>query len=150
MITANGLKNMTDTLTIKDKIGRTLKVDLDKAEFIVQRKAIPVIQPIESIKDKKIVKQKIKEFVDLVKGRFNKNFSEIGAGFTKNFGFIDGKAVWVDTVSLMQGICLHAEESPILKRKNKTLRLWLRENGSEDLLQDYDNNVDNLLKEKIF
>ncbi len=95
--------NKTDDLhkiiTIRDKLGIYHKVDLDKTEFLVQKRAVLASSKFQDIMnrgDTENAKKCIDSMVDLFIHRYHKGIQDKDPVIRRNFGYIEDTAIEID------------------------------------------------------
>lgn len=95
----NKTGNLHQLAHIIDKIGIEHVVDLDKVEFLLQRRAtlaFPYIQNLIHKREMAEAKKAIESICNLIIERSKKGIYDEDAKIHRNFGFIDGKAILID------------------------------------------------------
>lgn len=127
--------------TIIDKIGIAHTLDLDKLEFIVQRKATLVFPTLQNLMLKNRVaeaKEALGSLVKVLKTRLEKGIFDKDPDLNTNFGFIGAKAIQIDIGRLRyNGERVTKDE---IIRITDNLHQWLMTRYPE---------LDTYLKEKI-
>jgi hypothetical protein len=136
----------TDDLRIKtlliDKLKRNYHVDLDDLEFVVQKKGTLILPLLTSLIQNGLIeegKQRIDQLVDLLEHRVQKRIIDSDCVITKNIGFLDDKAIYIDigqfTKSKEKLTFNTSEDSRIFVQ----LQRWLENNSP--LLAEYLNTT---------
>jgi hypothetical protein len=132
-------------LSLVDRLNIAHKVDADQVEFVLQKRAdlvLPSLQAHLAKHDLTSAKSLLGSLVDLVRTLDQKAINDRDSHFTKNFGFIDGRAVLIDCGSL-------AKKGPEdkLEVKAGALKKWL---GAEypQLLPCLENDLQKLTREE--
>jgi hypothetical protein len=87
------------TIILYDKLGIQHNLDLNRAPFVLQKKAIPVYTQFQQwIEQNQIDKLQngIKDLINLCALRISKNITDDDVHFYSNFGFVNEKAIQVD------------------------------------------------------
>lgn len=89
-------------VTLVDPIGVHHTIDLDKTEFVVQKKAdllFPYLNRLAKQNKKEEAKQAINDLVYCLLTLYHNGIRDLDFSLRNNFGFIDGKAVTLDLSS---------------------------------------------------
>ena len=101
----NKTNEFESKVTIVDHKGKTHFLDLDKVEFVVQRKAQKIYDRFDQlIHDDKVedLRASILSFLQLIAVRCEKGFVEHNLSIRNNFGFVDNTAIQFDCATLTQ------------------------------------------------
>ncbi len=140
------LKPIQTKVTIVDKIGVSHEIDLNKTEFILQKRAVAAYNHIETLIDhgnKDLVQDAIYQLFTLNIQRCKSGIGDIDPDFATNFAFIDGKAALIDTGRLY----LDDSRKDSREYQNELIRItrdfktWIFENHPT-----YQNCFENALK----
>lgn len=86
-------------LTVKDKLGRKLYIDLNKTYFTLQKKSLLLYEFLEDCKKNNksdLAKRGIKELIDLIRYRYRNGIGDKNPALAKNVGFIEGRPMFID------------------------------------------------------
>lgn len=130
-------KKINNKVEIKNKYGQTFGINLNETCFIIQKKAKPLFLSLEEffLKEKeKGLEKGIDEFLNVIVARCKKNIADDDFNAEMNIGFIDGKALIIDTGKLYPANLENKEafKGEILL-STKFLRRWLEKNHLEAL-----------------
>lgn len=119
-------------VALKDKLHRTLILDIDQYAFVVQRKATPPLSYIENLMEKGECSKAQKALIDLLallEYRYQKGIDDRDAVLHRNTGFIEDSPVFLDI-----GQFFYNEEAknPLfykseMYRVTRELSYWLKE-----------------------
>jgi hypothetical protein len=122
--------NKTDFLkqsvTIRDKLGISYKIDLDQTEFIIQKKAHLVFKDLKrrilhsSLEDSKLMINSILEFIY---DRYKKGIKDHDNGLRRNFGLFQDRLIEIDVGSFAKATVPHNSRLLEEELRNKTKRL---------------------------
>lgn len=127
---------LNQTLIVKDRIGMTHALELDKLQFVVQKKAVPTDIYLTNLRNKGKVeeaKEAIKKLLDLTKMRAKLGYSDKDPHLIRNFGFLDQKAVQIDIGGFHRDPkkdLAYYQSQEIFKIQDKFLP-WIEENYPE-------------------
>lgn len=132
----NQTKNLHLTLIAKDKVGLKHKLNLDKLQFVLQKKAIPTDEYLLSLReagDIQSAKKAIYDMLVFTRKRAELGYSDKDPHLIRNFGFIDGNAVEIDIGGFhkdpKKGLKYY-QDREIFKIEEKLLP-WIQENYPE-------------------
>jgi len=132
----NKTEGLFQTLTFTDKIGVKHTIDIDKTEFTLQKKAELIFSKIEReirMGNKQNAKMCIKAFFEAMIFCAKKGILDQDTAIRRNFGFINEKAVFIDTGSLIKDESI--KEATNLKNdlmiKSRRLYRWIRKHHPE-------------------
>lgn len=86
-------------LSVKGPIGQNLYLDLNQYRFVLQRKAVPFRETLVSLierKDEEALRSHISSFLEMLRSRSKKGLRNTDPSLSRNFGFLDGKAIEID------------------------------------------------------
>jgi hypothetical protein len=130
-------------LKCKDRLFRTVTFPLDRMRFVIQRKATLFrTAMLEAKGDPVILKQRIDQFVSLVKRRASLDIKNIDPNVKRNFGFLDESAVEFDFGHFR--LEANLDRNSEVHRYTDKLRKWLMINAPESV--DY---LDRLLADEL-
>lgn len=95
----NKTSHLNQMLTLIDKIGIAHQLDLDKYEFLIQKRATltyPALQTLIDQGETTKAKESISSLVSLLEKRFEKGIFDKDPDLNTNFGFIGEKAIQID------------------------------------------------------
>jgi hypothetical protein len=129
----NKTNDLQQKLILVDKLGIKHTIDLDKYEFVIQKRATLVYETLNRLmKDGKQeeAKKRIDDLVDLVIRRSQKGIYDEDAFISRNFGFIDDKPIIIDAGRLRK---VPSQSQPAVYKADLLLttdrfRLWLEQN----------------------
>lgn len=131
-------------IVLVDSLGVSYLVDLDSTHFLVQKKG-ELIFPLLSnlVKQEKLddAKKVIDEVIALIVTRCHKGIADLDPVLEKNYGWLAGKAIHLDSGRFKKVETLSEKEEVL--RITKGLKVWLQETNP-DLLAHYENRVDSL------
>ncbi len=141
----NKTEDMHKPVTLYDKIGVKHVIDLDKTEFVVQKRADLLIPHIENlVKHKKIeeAKSSLNDFLACLLQFSQNGLRDLDTSLRKNYGFIEGKAVSFDLSSFVSDETLKHPGSyrKEIVLKSQRLSRHLRKNHPE-LFTYYENRI---------
>lgn len=119
-------------LQCRDPLGRKRSIPLDSYRFVLQKKAEPFRETLQKAiqsGNPTEVKDKIDSFLQLLHQRTAKGISNSDPNLSRNFGFLDGRAVEFDfgNYSRRPSFCPDREIEGYTNR----LRRWLKKNSPE-------------------
>lgn len=115
-------------VVLVDKLGLRHAVDIDHYEFVLQRKALPAAQVLLNVHDDELLQAKIKQLVDLVIRRCEKDIIDTDKSFVQNVAFYADKdqGIIVDIGQLIKSpkpLTLKEIQQDVQKRL-WNLRVW--------------------------
>ncbi len=113
------------TVTLTDKLHCAHTLDLNKAPFVLQKKATPIYKQLRQwIAEGRTeqAKQGIANLVSLLKKRIEKNLQDDDVHFYSNFGFIGEQAIQLDPGHFTKGITSDPQQE--MKAITKELTAW--------------------------
>lgn len=125
--------NLNLCLEVKDWLGRTHKIDLDKTEFVLQEKAELIFTHMKKVKEKegiKGVEKTLAAFLGLVQTQIDRGIFDRDKAVSHNYGFVGDKPVHLDIGRLTKG-----EKLGEYERIYGRVAAWLKENAPEVLAQ---------------
>ncbi|MCY3974107.1 MAG: hypothetical protein OXF02_00970 [Simkaniaceae bacterium] len=127
----NPTEDLKVVLSVRSGIGRLFRLDLDRLQFIVQRRAVPVADYLLTLRKANCLSEAeraVSDLLALTERRARLGYRDKDPRLLRNFGFVDGRAVqWdiggfgPDTPTNMDRY-YYAEESRVME---ETLRKWL-------------------------
>lgn len=121
-------EKMFGKTTLIDKMGFSHELNLDKTEFVLQKRCIPAGIYLKNLSNKQ---EAIDKLLTLIEERSKKGIKNKDGKVLENMGFIDGKAVELDIGSYkMRSKSTHP--NPHLKARlkaEKKLMDWIHENS---------------------
>ncbi len=100
----NKTDDLHPTLRIVDKLGIAHSLDLDRVEFVLQKRATLVYPHLKAQLEQNNLegaKSSIRSLVDLIVERSKKGIFDEDARIHRNFGFVEGKACIIDVGRLV-------------------------------------------------
>lgn len=88
------------TVTLVDKLGRKRRVEIDKYEYVVQKKATTVKEMFTQIQsDEAQMQERIDQLLTLIFSRYRKGICDRDRSFVQNVAFLpeEGRALFIDT-----------------------------------------------------
>jgi hypothetical protein len=117
-------------LHAKGPIGQTLHFHLDRYRFAIQKKAQPfrasLLEAYHS-SDKDALPRLIDSFVSVLSSRLGKGIGNSDPTVSRNFGFLEGKAVEID----FGNYYVHPPTIDEMHRYTHRLRRWLKHHAPE-------------------
>lgn len=118
------------TLYCKDAVGRKYKFSLDQTRFAIQKKATDFRLCLESAKvDPDLMKKRIDQLLFLLQARASKNVRNADPSLSRNFGFLDDRAIEFDFGNYQ--LCEQLNQKTEIQRYTSKLHAWLDENAPE-------------------
>ncbi len=111
-------------INIVDKLYIEHSLNAGSVAFIVQKKAVGAKQQLQKWLQNQQIKEAgdgLKELLALIKSRREKKIVDLDPNLTKNFGFIDGKAIQMDTGRFFKDDSLKSKEAVALNRSKEDL-----------------------------
>ena len=87
-------KGLNQTIRIKTKGGKTIKLNLDEMEFLVQKRATPIFDEIDRHPEKG--EKIIASIIDLIKTRKSKGIGDFDINCERNLGLFGDQAMQID------------------------------------------------------
>lgn len=118
-------------ILVKDKLGTSFLLDLEKTEFVLQKKAIPVKKKLQALLQENKIDEAIEamqKILLLIEERSQKGIKNKDGKILQNCGFIDHDAIEIDIGSYIyrqQSTCVNPHKKASLKAK-KQLLAWIR------------------------
>ncbi len=137
---------------IRDRMGRSFQIDLNKAVFILQKKK-PLMMPqfLQALRSGKIdeAKRILRAFLDILSAKARLGIFDRDASFLENFGYADGKATQIDIGSFYRKPHLPPEQvyEQAMHEGVRTMRLWLGQLDA-DMLNRFENMFDEMMISK--
>jgi hypothetical protein len=126
----------TKRLTVRDRLGRLHMIDLNRANFVIQKRAIPTSEWLTKARaagQHDRAADFLKELFTLVVHRRRLGYNDKDPHLIRNFGYLDGKAVEIDIGGFY--IDRKKDERYFIKYElpkiSKKLLPWLRSNYPE-------------------
>jgi hypothetical protein len=122
----NKTDHLQNQLTIKDRLNITHQLDLDSLDFLLQRRAVLVLDEIAASMEKKDLPRAtevISSVIDLVLSRCAKGIADSDSDIRTNCGFLDHRAIKIDV-----GKFAHVQElkpAQELAKVCEPLKQWL-------------------------
>jgi hypothetical protein len=95
----NPTRSLGQKMTIVDKLGIRHQINLDETLFILQRKAdlaLPTLDRLVKSGNLSSAQAAIDKLFAVLNQQLEKNIVDLDPNFTKNFGFIDNRAIQID------------------------------------------------------
>lgn len=95
----NKTNHLHKRVKIRDKLGIYHTLDLDKTEFLVQKKAVLVFEKFHQLKklnDNQTAQKCIDSLIELFLTRYQKGIADKDPVIRKNFGFLGTQAIEID------------------------------------------------------
>jgi len=141
--------NIPIPLTLYDKLGRKHTLLLDSTEFILQKKGeliAPTLNKLISKGDIEGAKKRLDQLFSLLLLRCQKGIFDSDAFISKNAGFIEDRAIYLDLGGFSKNGRMQNPRIYILEieKISSKLRLWL--NGQNQELANYSTDLINQLQ----
>jgi hypothetical protein len=141
--------SLKQTLQIQDRLGITHNIDLDRFDFLVQKRAEMVHDRIARLMGEARIeeaKQSLQQVFSLISTRAQRGYRDRDPNIRTNCGFLGDKAIKIDVGRFvidpaMQTKAGHNQE---LERITAPFRLWISENYPE-LLNSFDHSLQEAL-----
>lgn len=135
-------------IAIKDKLGRTYWIEIDRTAFILQRKGTLIYPTLEKwMKEGNLEKaqQGLKDIVALLERRFQKGIVDRDPVLKKNAGFLQEHPIYLDIGEFARDETVKdpAFYSKEIARMTSQLRRWIEGNYPE-LIVYLDEEINNL------
>lgn len=138
----NKTQNMHKPVVLVDNIGAQHLIDLDKTEFVVQKKADLLIPHLKTLIEQhrlEEAKRCLDDMLDCLTALYRSGMRDYDTSLRQNFGFVDGRAITLDLSSFgfdpsLQDPANYKKEINI---KTKRLGHWLKK-YHPDLFAYYD------------
>ncbi len=89
--------HFTQPILLIDRIGYPHTVDLNKMEFILQKKGVPLYEVLAGhAGNTEVIKKILHSFIQLIVNRISKNIIDDDLNVKGNIGILDGKAILMD------------------------------------------------------
>lgn len=141
----NKTNHLNKKLKLYDNKKRAFTLNLDEVDFLVQKKATPILKAIEeymSKKDIKKAKESIKSIVSLIQSRRGKEILDLDLNCERNLGLLNGKAISIDIGEFRKGRSKRSLKSEVTEA-TQDLKAWLESHYPE--LKEYlDKTIDDL------
>lgn len=131
-------------IVLVDRLGASYLVDLDSTHFLLQKKGeliFPLLTDLVEHEKMEDAKKVIDEVISLIVKRCHKGIADLDPVLEKNYGWLAGKAIHLDSGRFKKVEAL-SEKEEVLKI-TKGLKIWLQ-NTNPDLLAYYESRVDSL------
>jgi len=126
----NPTKNRFPPFQAKDPLGRSFKIPLDPLRFAIQKKAEDFETTMLAARDNPAqMKERIDQLMTLLHARTAKGIWNKDPNLSRNFGYLEDRAIEFDFGSYRQNACLDQEKE--ISRYSKKLRRWLHKYGLE-------------------
>jgi len=131
-------------IKLKDKANSIHKIDLYDVDFVLQKKAKPIFDHLETLyhNDKESFKRSIGSFLDVVSSRINKNIVDDDLDVEINYGFYKEKAILIDPGRIFIDSRLFSQKNreEEMRKSTKNLRTWIL-NKHPDMLSFFDQQL---------
>lgn len=128
-------------LNVKDKLGRSQKIDLAKVPFVLQKRMQPLSEAFCEFRKNGQIHLGIDKVIALFKTRSDKRLGDEDYEVVQNVGFIEGQATLLDAGRLFSD----EKSRDDLLRHLQPFRKFVEENYPDDLTY-LDSQVEQLLK----
>lgn len=137
-------------LTIFDKLGFKHHLNLEKLEFLLQIRALPVYPTITHLVEKKdirSIKRVFQHLIDVLISRSQKGVADLDPAMIQNLGLLDDRALIIDIGQLMadEKIKDPKNYSKDIQMRSKPFIKWLQNNHPE-LVPIFEETLHNSLK----
>lgn len=92
----NRTENLLPKVKIRAPLGQVYEISLDHYRFAIQKKVETIREAFARVKDRQEAKELIYSLIELVQRRKEKGIANLDLNISRNYGFIDGKAVEID------------------------------------------------------
>ncbi|NGX47199.1 MAG: hypothetical protein K1000chlam3_00571 [Chlamydiae bacterium] len=128
----NPTSHLKTKLAIKDRLGIRHFIDLDRFDFVVQKRATRVYDQIDELMGSGKVeeaKQALKEVFVMIQTRAKKGFRDRDPNIRTNCGFIGSRAIKIDVGRFVRSEDMRKKEiySADLKRITAPFEEWIKE-----------------------
>lgn len=132
--TGNELRH---TVTVYDKIGWERTIDLDKVPFILQEKAIPLSQMLDTLLSKNDIstaKLRIRQIFDLYLREYKKGLVDTDPGIMNNSGFVNDKPIHLDVGKMIkkESVKKPSKYEPDLEYLAWEVKQWLHKHHPDN------------------
>jgi hypothetical protein len=118
------------TLRCSDAIGRTYHLALDECRFAVQKKVQTFESAMREAKENpELMKRRIDQLIDLLKARAEKGVFNSDPSLSRNFGFLENRAIEIDFGNY-RPLIPHTKEQEV-ERYTERLKRYLNQNAPE-------------------
>ncbi|NNM42739.1 MAG: hypothetical protein HKM07_00145 [Chlamydiae bacterium] len=154
--------NKTDTfhkkITIVDRLNIKHSLDLDKMEFLIQKKGTLAYPHLDALlKENKVeeAKECLRNLFKLIKTRAEKGILDTDPNLSKNFAFIGNTPIQIDNGRFF--LISHEEMAKIpeqeraryVNRMTLIFRTWLKDDHGQ-LVEVFDEELQNLIQSGLF
>lgn len=126
----NTTKNTLPSICCKDALGRSFRIPLDSYRFVIQRKGVEFEKILlEARNDPEMMKSRLNQWFDLIQHRAAKGIWNKDPSLTRNFGFLETKAIEFDFGSYRIDPKITPPQE--ISRYIQKMRRWLTKNAPE-------------------
>ncbi len=127
----NHTRNLKVALPITDKLGNSHTLNLDRTDFIVQRRASKVYDYINRCKSDTEASEAFASIFHLIKTRALKGYRDRDPNIRTNCGFLNGRAVKIDVGRFVPTKMTREKWQEELNRIAAPFEEWIKESHSE-------------------
>lgn len=124
----NPTQDQLPSLNLRGPLRQKIRLPLDNYQFVIQKKADSFERALFDVSKSDGMKQRIDAFLKMVSARIDKGIINLDPSLSRNFGFLEGKALEIDFGNYAEGVVSKENE---MRRYTKRLRIWLVENAPE-------------------
>lgn len=121
-------ENVLPTIVCKDAVGRKWTMDLNRYSFAVQKKGSDFQQTLLQAGPDEL-KQRVQEFVQLIRTRASKKIANADSNLCRNFGFLEQGAIELDFGNYRYSPDL--DEKKETQKFVKKLKKWCEKNAPD-------------------
>lgn len=145
----NKTNHLNQIVTLIDQHGNPIKVDIDKMEFLVQKKAkvgYERLHELFSAGKREEAFESILSLISIISKRMEKGFLDQDLQFFKNFGFIENQAIEIDIGELQPNIPQNKNNSQIKEIREMSHQLieWV-----STYYPEYHSDVEQLINDRL-
>jgi hypothetical protein len=132
------------SLQLTEKDGSISKFDLDKEEYIIQKKAVIVSDYfLNNLKEgnPKKVKSGLKKLLELTKNLYDQGIVLIGLQFLDNFGFIDDEPIRIDVAHIRFDPRWKDRAKARIKNELENIRPWIVANTPPEIVEYFEAEI---------
>lgn len=129
----NRVPCLEKTITLIDKLGFKHSIQVDKHEFILQKKGIPLEQVFAKAHSTEEVREKIGQLVELIQKRCEKGVGDRDPAFAQNVAFCpeENQPIFIDIGQLYLHSMSVEEEQAEVSQRLKSLHIWMNRHFPE-------------------
>ncbi len=134
LIHLNATEGKFPILRVRDPLGRPCRISLDRVRFAVQKKAEPFRKTLRASLqsgDPDRIKREIDSFFSLLEARTAKGIYNSDPNVSRNFGFVEGKAVEFDFGNYFHGPKTKEAQTKQIRKFGARLKRWVRKEAPE-------------------